>query len=84
MSKESNYTDKPFWGAEVCLDNNIIYICNITRVELKEYILKAPQSIKNLKDIDISNKYVVPYVYSLFEHYTNKIKYIIIKRRTKV
>ena len=84
MSPELNYTGRIFWKAEVLLSNNVIHERKVTRIDLRDYLKTIPLSLKELKDVDIINKYVVPYVHSLFENYVHDIKYIIVRKNTTI
>lgn len=84
MPQESNYTGKIFWKAEVLLSNNVLHERKITRIDLRDFLKKIPLSIKELRDVDIINKYVIPYVHSLFENYVHEIKYIIVRKNTTI
>lgn len=84
MSPELNYTGRIFWKAEVLLSNNVIHERKVTRIDLRDYLKTIPLSLKELKDVDIINKYVVPYVHSLFENYVHEIKYIIVRKNTTI
>ncbi len=77
---ESNYTGKIFWSAEIGFGDNSIHFRRVTRVDLKEYIASAPESIKSIKDVDIINKYVVPFVYDMYKLRKHNIQYVIVKR----
>lgn len=84
MSPELNYTGRIFWIAEVLLSDNIIHERKVTRIDLRDYIKTVPLSVKELKDVDIINKYVVPYVHFLFENYVHDIKYIIVRKNITI
>ena len=84
MSPELNYTGRIFWKAEVLLSNNVIHERKVTRIDLRDYLKTVPLSLKDLKDVDVINKYVVPYVHSLFENYVHDIKYIIVRKNTTI
>lgn len=84
MSQESNYTGRIFWRAEVLLANNATHMRRVTRTDLSEYLKNIPLAIKQQKDIDIINKYVIPYVHSLFENYVHEVKCIIIRKHTTI
>jgi len=68
----------------VLLSNNVIHERKVTRIDLRDYLKTVPLSLKDLKDVDVINKYVVPYVHSLFENYVHDIKYIIVRKNTTI
>ena len=77
---ESNYIGKIFWTVDVALGNDVLQSHTISRVELKEYITTAPEKVKSLRDVDIINKYVIPYIYDIYKHSKLQINYVIVKR----
>ena len=82
MSQELNYTGRVFWKAEVLLSNNELHERKITRIDIRDFLKTASSLIKDIRDVDVVNKYVIPYVYSLFKNYVHDIKYIIVRKNT--
>ncbi len=80
MSQELNYTGRIFWTAEVLLSNNELHKRKITRIDIRDFLKTASSLLKDIRDVDVVNKYVVPYVYSLFQNYTHDIKYVIVRK----
>ena len=84
MSQESNYTGRIFWRAEVLLASNATYIRRVTRADLSDFLKNLPLEIKQQKDVDIINKYVIPYVHFIFKNYIHEVKCIIVRKHTTI
>jgi hypothetical protein len=80
LQGQPKYSGRTFWQADIMTGpGNILHYINITRINIRDFIGTAPEELRKVQDMDMTNKYVLPYVYSLFKTF-EQIKYIKIRR----
>ena len=84
MQTKSDYIGRLFWRLDIEYVDGTSQTVEVSRVDIKDFIMSAPDSLRAVKDVDVINKYVVPYAYQLVKSWRKVAKNIKVTKDMRI
>lgn len=84
MQTKSDYIGRLFWRLDIEYVDDTSQTVEVSHVDIKDFIMSAPDSLRAVKDVDVINKYVVPYAYQLVKSWRKVAKNIKVTKDMRI